>query len=1436
MSDVFSDGSDAMSDVFSDGSSSDEEEHIVHGSDGPPIGRNLKKFTQVITGLGLASMREDEEVVRPAPLTGPGVINTGVLGQEAGRFYLNRTAFDPIMVTQEYFRKSLEACCLVCGKGHECLRRLCPCRRPKVLVKQHMAVFRCSSRDAALIGLFDSWVRKDLAFRADENKTEWFFLPEDLKKVLKEKNCWNGVARCFRGSVGLLPKKYRDKIKDPTAHSIYGKLLDLTNQTGWTRKGNWKERANLSRDLGRLLFRLVIGHLRCEDFAADDEWKPDDHDLKEVPNTILKLIKKLQKLSHPRLNAGRAVATSSVGHCIEDYAGVSGTIGIANAMKVVQEDELDLETHLSCISNGALEYPGAAWVCVGGKRIHLTDTAAASVERPWKPGRSIEDTRSWLSDICGDLPCSVGRHTVTGDEVNIWRPPANTPGSKIRLRCRVTEGPPLVGLAEIALTLQDADYDGDAVFFGEDLDKVAKRGSAANRPANLYAYESGVRALKTMLDGALGCKLLPPSVPWGRACQLLEALPAFAHELLGHVGITVDEETGEVTTASVTSEQLFSLCLLCTTENCSLCKAGEDPRLYTVKGACVLGRVLCCEDHVSFIDRLLDGMSAANAIEVLQNLQSLGDAYLMYEPLFVKLADVLPLPRIAALRDALCDALNTQTFVTNVGTLAEQRRLFSNLVKSFVNEVVYKAVYCDGYDMTAAEISGWTQRRISDELEAGRDTSLARDVKVNVAIYAGTEVGRILRNLQEHLRVPFHLRDGSEAQRLLSVLTALASAGADAPRRLIRGLRAYVQECFEGEARVLRSSLAAEAAAVRQLCDAMPGETHKVLWLMERLIDDIKLKSAASIERVRAATTIISSLPTRERHRGEKSYFLQDIRHSIKLDKECVGLMLIGTPVHCGDAPRNIAFMRHAKDSRYILKSTMACDMPSAAWQMQILTSNSCQATSSKAYISKAGEMRHKIQSVGRLLQRIRGRGWCGDQSNRGFRCVRCDAPQPGDRCQACGAEKEDAFYDLLSFSLMGSAFVTHPYWTARRTVDPEGELPRRVGPVTGDALPCIPLETDGGDSDWQSRLSRRSRLSGCLAARPSAPQTRFSSRQAGVVCLPAFGFVASYLQSHHSLRWTSKTLNLVMTRTLEEADVKRRLTTVPWTSIGGRVPQSCWSCGSYTPWCDCGQRRNFVALRPLRPRVLRRTEMCAQGECACGSLRLLVQKEWSHGNCTVDAECRECSRDISQPQPQAKANEVVLSYECAVLLGYPKRRCRDFIRLIGGLLLEYGPRGVVLRCDGPLPKPSPPALDVKVAGQQLRVKMQTSSVQLPGAWEVLKDPRANMRYFGASRAMERLWAESCAGELTAGAELLARHRCCQAEDFLNLKRPEYSRPEFLRMLAERHPSAMKVLGRNALEGVTDYATYNQTRFWGVKHHADSKNRTKRPSQKWLCF
>jgi hypothetical protein len=117
-----------------------------------------------------------------------------------------------------------------------------------------------------------------------------------------------------------------------------------------------------------------------------------------------------------------------------------------------------------------------------------------------------------------------------------------------------------------------------------------------------------------------------------------------------------------------------------------------------------------------------------------------------------------------------------------------------------------------------------------------------------------------------------------------------------------------------------------------------------------------------------------------------------------------------------------------------------------------------------------------------------------------------------------------------------------------------------------------------------------------------------------------------------------------------------------------------------------------------------------------------------------------------------------------------------------------------------------------------LVVKMKTSKIELPGAVEVLQDPRANMSYFGATRAMERLLAESCAGEVTAGAELLARHRCSSGSSFLSLKRPEYDEvsSSFLRMLAERHPDAMKVFCQNSLLGARDEAPYNSARWWGL--------------------
>ena len=64
----------------------------------------------------------------------------------------------------------------------------------------------------------------------------------------------------------------------------------------------------------------------------------------------------------------------------------------------------------------------------------------------------------------------------------------------------------------------------------------------------------------------------------------------------------------------------FSLCLLCTTENCERCRLGEDPKLYSVAGVAEFGKVSACDDHVGFIDRLLEELCPESAMGVLQNL------------------------------------------------------------------------------------------------------------------------------------------------------------------------------------------------------------------------------------------------------------------------------------------------------------------------------------------------------------------------------------------------------------------------------------------------------------------------------------------------------------------------------------------------------------------------------------------------------------------------------------------------------------------------------------------------------------------------------------------------------------------------------------------------------------------------------------------------
>jgi hypothetical protein len=110
----------------------------------------------------------------------------------------------------------------------------------------------------------------------------------------------------------------------------------------------------------------------------------------------------------------------------------------------------------------------------------------------------------------------------------------------------------------------------------------------------------------------------------------------------------------------------------------------------------------------------------------------------------------------------------------------------------------------------------------------------------------------------------------------------------------------------------------------------------------------------------------------------------------------------------------------------------------------------------------------------------------------------------------------------------------------------------------------------------------------------------------------------------------------------------------------------------------------------------------------------------------------------------------------------------------------------------------------------------ETSESVEAGVVAVLQDTRTNLREFGSTCAAVREFEESSNGEMLVGADLLARYRTCDGEKHLNLKRPLYPSPPFLRMLGDRHPDTMAALCRSALEGREDWAETQEEKFFGV--------------------
>ena len=741
-------------------------------------------------------------------------------------------------------------------------------------------------------------------------------IPHDIFVMLPELS--EDLQKGFWKSVYILPKHYRKRMRDPTLDHMLQSLYDLDHSKAWDTI-SYDDRAGVSDVMNRAITKYMIGNgnARIED------------DQREVPSVMRDLLKGASKKSIAK-NGARCVLTPSAGVFLKGTALPVGTIGVAIAMQLSKEviifvHQLD-DNFLNLVINGPLKYPGASAIIASGRKYFLCEKCG------WKPHFTLDEARRWILTKTSNTQLILVRHILDGDYVNFWRPPVNTPGSKICLQVKIVDYY-TAGLPDLCLSLIDGDFDGDCVFASVDQDPRAAAASQKHHSLSaLTAYATGGTAVTTSLDGFLGNKLIPETLEEKIFVDLLAALPMFSEKHLIAAGISV--VNGRLS-GSFTKTALFALCVLSTSYDANISKSDLST------------------DHRAVISAMKTKLPLDHVMEIVQNFQNLGSRYLMSRPLTVVAQDVMAVPEIYRFRNELTQLLNKFEFRAS----GDQRMTFANAVKSFVSLVIFKCVFGD-----------WS-----------RKTSL-------VSEHILTD--KVLRQRCRY--------EGVDLQQATSKqLGALRDRFSDDPH-------------------------------LYALLDADLGDLGDKRSVCAALLAAISRRDEKEIRHLR---TLFENVPL-----SSGRYFSEDIKHGVKLDSECIGLMLIGTPFQVVDSFRTSPDMRDSTDFRFLTDSTMGCDLDLGSRFLQLLKSNEGLAGSSKGHVSRMGENRNKIQAAQRNIF-WKDDGFYGHLNERSLtRCFKCDLRlQQEQQCPRCNSQRRAAHYKLMGTELLPSGYFSDPTHSVRR-------------------------------------------------------------------------------------------------------------------------------------------------------------------------------------------------------------------------------------------------------------------------------------------------------------------------------------------------------------------------------------------------------------------
>jgi hypothetical protein len=736
------------------------------------------------------------------------------------------THFNPQHVG--YVGKRLKNSCFACAalSDTDSFAQPCRCKKPKMHrlrgAGSYFLRFDTVGCPVAVFDAFEGLQRQELARRRPDTATIYDITASDVQAALASLGCPadERLERCFMGRIPLMPRYYRAR-----QATCYGKLAatalaadEATRSAGTP----WEMRCNRDKTIAGILSSLICGQSKQDPFGNEKEAAREDEggaDLNDfVPKSALRLVRKIGRLGERFVNSSRGVGGPSANRIIKGYAGPVGAVGTANAMAVVHprallpyaSDQEDINAEeadkrgflLDCVGRGALSYVGAAYLTVGGEEVALTEGSLGWTSHERADGTvDRAGVETWLNKVWplssrqAGVAAFVGRHTCDGDWMFFWRSPVNTPGSLVCARVRVISGA-VVNAPDIHLPVMDGDNDGDTFVVCMPLDEKARgRLMDAHTVDKLYAYCTGKPAIKLTLDGSLGLKSLRSRRQLSRSefVRVCSSLPCFSPPLLS----VLRSHRGTYGT-----KELLCIGVAATTSNAARLKhiSGPCPQRHNLRAddgswVCRDGVILTDKPDV-VVTAAFASLPSKEAVDILQNLQTLGKRVLMYHPMGVGMEDCIPLPLLASGRDKLTTALNGVDWLEGrEGTAPMKRREGLNAAKSYLEDVILRAAFASP-SLSFSDVRDAIERAHPSPEEKSRAANILAEIERE----GGRERGvALVAKLLERLAVEISARDA------LSV-KALSRAVVSLPYRQHQG--DYLVKDLENETKIAKEGLA----------------------------------------------------------------------------------------------------------------------------------------------------------------------------------------------------------------------------------------------------------------------------------------------------------------------------------------------------------------------------------------------------------------------------------------------------------------------------------------------------------------------------------------------------------------------------------------------------------------------------------------------------